>query len=158
MRLSADPITYQGWRGNQRSSPAFAARIDLEVKDAWGLPAVRITFENHPDDIATMKWLLEREREIFDAMGAKRFWPRPVEDFSTSRHPMGTCRMGLDRAKSVVNQFGQTHDVRNLFVVSSPSQQRPANQHHRRPALLQEFVVELLQPEGRTHLLLVVFT
>ncbi len=30
---------------------------------------------------------------------------------------MGTCRMGTDPAKSVVNTFGRTHDVPNLFVV-----------------------------------------
>lgn len=91
--------------------------LDPETKDSWGLPAVRITFQNHPDDIATMKWLLERELEIFDAMGAKKFWAQPADSFSMSRHLMGTCRMGLDPQKSVVDPFGRTHDVRNLFVV-----------------------------------------
>jgi choline dehydrogenase-like flavoprotein len=91
--------------------------LDPAVKDAWGLPAARITFENHPDDMATMNWLLARQYEIFDAMGAKKIWSQPVDTFSASRHLMGTCRMGLDRRKSVVNPFGRTHDVRNLFVV-----------------------------------------
>jgi choline dehydrogenase-like flavoprotein len=31
-------------------------------------------------------------------------------------HAMGTCRMGRDPAASVVNEFGQSHDVKNLFV------------------------------------------
>ena len=48
--------------------------LDPGVKDAWGLPAVRVTFDQHPDDIATMKWLLAREYEIFEAMGAKKIW------------------------------------------------------------------------------------
>jgi choline dehydrogenase-like flavoprotein len=91
--------------------------LDPEIKDAWGLPAVRITFDQHPDDIATMKWLLQRQFEILDAMGAKKIWAQSVEAFSTSRHLMGTCRMGLDAQQSVVNPFGRTHDVRNLFVV-----------------------------------------
>jgi len=91
--------------------------LDPDVKDAWGLPAVRITHDHHPDDIATMKWLLEREYELFDAMGAKKVWAEPVEAFDTNRHLMGTCRMGLDPARSVVNQHSQSHDVRNLFVV-----------------------------------------
>ena len=30
---------------------------------------------------------------------------------------MGTARMGLDPKTSVVNSFGQAHDVKNLFVV-----------------------------------------
>ena len=30
---------------------------------------------------------------------------------------MGTARMGTDPAKSVVNEWGRTHDVKNLFIV-----------------------------------------
>jgi choline dehydrogenase-like flavoprotein len=91
--------------------------LDPTLKDAWGLPAVRITFENHADDIANMKWLLEIEFEIFREMGAQKVWAQPADAFSTSRHLMGTCRMGSDPKRSVVNPFGQTHDVKNLFVV-----------------------------------------
>jgi choline dehydrogenase-like flavoprotein len=91
--------------------------LDPEKRDAWGLPAVRITYDPHPDDIANMKWLLEREYEIFEAMGAKKMWAQPVEMFSTNRHLMGTCRMGSDPKKSVVDPHSRTHDVRNLFVV-----------------------------------------
>jgi choline dehydrogenase-like flavoprotein len=91
--------------------------LDPEKRDAWGLPAVRITYDPHPDDIANMKWLLEREYEIFAAMGAKKAWAQPVEAFSTNRHLMGTCRMGSDPKKSVVDPHSRTHDVRNLFVV-----------------------------------------
>ena len=91
--------------------------LDPELKDAWGLPATRITFKQHPDDLKTMNWLLDVEREIATAMGAKKFWPQPAEAFSTSVHLMGTCRMGHDPKKSVVNAFSRTHDVPNLVVV-----------------------------------------
>jgi len=91
--------------------------LDPELKDAWGVPATRITFKQHPDDLKTMNWLLDVEREIASAMGAKKFWPQPAEAFSTSVHLMGTCRMGHDPKKSVVNAFSRTHDVPNLVVV-----------------------------------------
>jgi len=91
--------------------------LDPELKDAWGVPATRITFKQHPDDLKTMNWLLDVEREIATAMGAKKFWPQPAEAFSTSVHLMGTCRMGRDPKKSVVNAFSRTHDVPNLVVV-----------------------------------------
>jgi choline dehydrogenase-like flavoprotein len=91
--------------------------LDPEKRDAWGLPAVRITYDPHPDDVTNMKWLLEREYEIFAAMGAKKMWAQPVEMFSTNRHLMGTCRMGSDPKRSVVNSHSRTHDVPNLFVV-----------------------------------------
>jgi len=90
--------------------------LDPTLKDDWGLPATRITFDLHPDDMATMKWLVEREREILEAAGAKKIWSFPIE-VTTSRHLMGTCRMGTNPGKSVVDSFGNAHDVPNLFIV-----------------------------------------
>ena len=34
-------------------------------------------------------------------------------------HLMGTARMGKDPKNSVVNEWGRSHDVRNLFIVDS---------------------------------------
>jgi len=93
--------------------------LDPEVKDAWGLPAIRVTYDYHPDDRATMKWMLERQIEILEAAGAKKTWSQSwdVVDNMPSRHLMGTCRMGNDPATSVVNAHSRTHDVPNLFLV-----------------------------------------
>jgi len=91
--------------------------LDPEVKDAWGLPAARITFDHHPDDIATMEWLLGKQLEILDAAGAKKTWPYPMDEFDCTRHLMGTCRMGNDPKTSVVNRNSRAHDVPNLFLV-----------------------------------------
>jgi choline dehydrogenase-like flavoprotein len=93
--------------------------LDPEVKDAWGLPAVRVTYDYHPDDAATMKWMLQRQIEILDAAGAQKTWSQPwdVVDNMPSRHLMGTCRMGRDPGTSVVNTYSRTHDVANLFLV-----------------------------------------
>ena len=32
-------------------------------------------------------------------------------------HQLGTARMGKDPSNSVVNEWGRSHDVRNLFIV-----------------------------------------
>ena len=54
-------------------------------------------------------------RDIVEASGAKE-----VRVLSDARlmgtHLLGTCRMGEDPKSSVCNPFGQTHDVRNLFI------------------------------------------
>jgi choline dehydrogenase-like flavoprotein len=93
--------------------------LDPDVKDAWGLPAVRVTYDYHPDDVATMKWLIGKQIEILEAAGATKTWSQPwdVVDNMPSRHLMGTCRMGNDPATSVVNAYSRTHDVPNLFLV-----------------------------------------
>jgi choline dehydrogenase-like flavoprotein len=92
--------------------------LDPTIKDEWGLPATRITFDMHPDDLKNMRWLEEREREILDAAGAQKVWSYSFEgDMPTSRHLMGTCRMGKDPGRSVVDPYGHAHDVPNLFIV-----------------------------------------
>lgn len=93
--------------------------LDPELKDAWGLPAIRVTFENHPDDEATIKWIMSKQIEILQAAGAEKVWhgSLALEDNMPSRHLMGTCRMGNDPKTSVVNAFSRTHDVPNLFLV-----------------------------------------
>jgi choline dehydrogenase-like flavoprotein len=93
--------------------------LDPDVKDAWNLPAVRVTFDYHPDDLATIRWMVAKQTEILEAAGAQKIWSQPfdVADNMPSRHLMGTCRMGNDAGTSVVNAYSRTHDVPNLFLV-----------------------------------------
>jgi choline dehydrogenase-like flavoprotein len=95
--------------------------LDTGVKDAWGLPALRMTFRNHPDDLKTMRFVLDRSMEILDAAGAVKKWEYPPAEVTFTGHLMGTCRMGNDPATSVVDRFHRAHDVPNLFLVDGSS-------------------------------------
>jgi len=95
--------------------------LDPEVKDAWGLPAMRVTFRSHPDDVANAKFILARQLEVLEASGARKVWTNGVWDVSSSVHLMGTCRMGNDPKKSVVDKYHRAHDVANLFIVDGSS-------------------------------------
>ncbi len=95
--------------------------LDPEVKDAWGLPALRVTYKYHPDDLKTMEFFRDRALDLQEAAGALRKWGFPVEEATASVHLMGTCRMGNDRRTSVVNKFHRAHDVPNLFIVDGSS-------------------------------------
>ncbi len=95
--------------------------LDPVLKDAWGLPAMRVTFQSHPDDLKNRRFLLERQLEILEAAGAKKKWNLPVDDVTDSVHLMGTCRMGDDPRTSVVDRWNRSHDVRNLFIVDGSS-------------------------------------
>jgi choline dehydrogenase-like flavoprotein len=96
--------------------------LDPQVKDAWGLPAMRVTFDYHPDDVRTMKFLLERQVEIFQAAGAQKFWTDPPDVYYLPHnHLMGTCRMGNDAKTSVVDHYHRAHDVPNLYMVDGSS-------------------------------------
>lgn len=95
--------------------------LDPDLKDAWGLPALRVTYRSHPDDIKTMQFLQDREMEILDAAGAKKKWAFPVSSLTEGVHLLGTCRMGNDPKTSVVDRNHRCHDVRNLFLVDGSS-------------------------------------
>jgi choline dehydrogenase-like flavoprotein len=95
--------------------------LDPTVKDAWGLPAMRVTYRDHPDDLATARFLQDRGAEILDAAGALRVTKPPVTESSLGFHLLGTCRMGNDPAKSVVDRYHRSHDIPNLFVCDGSS-------------------------------------
>jgi choline dehydrogenase-like flavoprotein len=95
--------------------------LDPEVKDQWGLPAARITYKDHAEDMKTMKFFQDRCRELLDAAGARRVWYRPVSGQSFGFHLLGTCRMGNDPKKSVIDKYHRAHDVPNLFICDGSS-------------------------------------
>jgi choline dehydrogenase-like flavoprotein len=95
--------------------------LDPAMKDAWGMPAIRVTFQNHPDDLKAMRFTLDKQLAILDAAGAKRTWSQPIVEATDSVHLMGTCRMGNDPKTSVVDRWNRSHDVHNLFVVDGSS-------------------------------------
>jgi len=95
--------------------------LDAEVKDAWGLPALCVTYKDHPDDIKTMRFFNEKALEILDAAGALKRWDFPAEEQNLGYHLLGTCRMGNDPKSSVINPDHRTHDVPNLFLCDGSS-------------------------------------
>jgi choline dehydrogenase-like flavoprotein len=99
--------------------PLPTNRVDLDpnVKDEWGLPAMRITSTSHPDDIKNMEFFRQKSIEVLEAAGATRVWAGPVRDSTGGAHNRGTCRMGDDPRTSVVDKYHRAHDVPNLFIV-----------------------------------------
>ena len=97
--------------------------LDPDLKDSWGLPATRVTFDFHPDDVKTLQWALTKQTEILEAAGAKKVWTTSIalEDMLPSRHLMGTCRMGIDPKNSVVDPYNRAHDVPNLWIADGSS-------------------------------------
>lgn len=103
--------------------PMESNRVDLDpdVKDAYGLPVPRITHRQHPNDLAMSRWYSERLLEIGAAAGAVERWislsfTEEGEARKGSSHLHGTCRMGDDPSRSVVDRWCRSHDVPNLWV------------------------------------------
>lgn len=109
--------------GSTTSLPLDQNNITLDPtsKDIWGRRAIRETYHDHPDDLATAAFLQDRAMEIFDAAGASKSWGAPVEASTGGEHLLGTCRMGDDPATSVVDSRHRSHDVPNLFICDGSS-------------------------------------
>ena len=95
--------------------------IDPELKDAWGVPAMRVTYKDHPDDLKIARFMQDRTKEIMEAAGAVKVWRGPITERHGSVHLLGTCRMGNDPAKSVIDKYHRAHDVPNLFLCDGSS-------------------------------------
>ena len=82
-------------------------------KDPFGMPVPVVSFTDHPNDAAMREHAYKQGEAVYNAVGAKatyRVTPYP------STHNLGTNRMSAKPEDGVVNAYGQTHDVKNLFV------------------------------------------
>ena len=86
--------------------------------DRFGTPGVKIKYEVSDNTLQMMKDGMGKAKEILKLAGAKKTYAYgPVRN--TGWHLMGTCKMGNDSKKSVVNAEGESHDVKDLFIVDS---------------------------------------
>jgi choline dehydrogenase-like flavoprotein len=64
------------------------------------------------------KWQVDKNVEILEMAGARKTIPVYLDQMTGNTcHQHGTARMGFDPAKSVLNEWCQSHDVENLFVL-----------------------------------------
>jgi choline dehydrogenase-like flavoprotein len=92
--------------------------LDPEVKDAWGIPALRIHSSYGENEHAMAKAMREDIAAVLDALKVKDMTPpnSGLSVFGKNIHECGTARMGKDPKKSVLNAYNQIHDAKNVFV------------------------------------------
>ena len=79
--------------------------------DQFGIPIAKVTFDLHDNDEKLIEYGKNKTMEVMWAAGAKE-----VVQEARYAHLVGAARMGADPATSVVDQFGRTHDIDNLFI------------------------------------------
>ncbi|HTY12123.1 MAG TPA: GMC family oxidoreductase [Bacteroidota bacterium] len=108
--------------GPIQEMPNFDSRVQVDpsVKDAWGIPVVRLSGRRHPKDVEGCEFLSRKAEMILKEAGAFQTW-RAVggHGLSGGQHQAGTCRMGNDPQTSVTDKFGRVHDTPNVFIADA---------------------------------------
>ena len=90
--------------------------LDPTLTDSNGIPAPRVSYTLSTNSKRMMAHAIARGTEVMEAAGARQIMTAAPMELA-GWHLLGTARMGTDPARSVVNEWGRAHDVRNLFIV-----------------------------------------
>jgi choline dehydrogenase-like flavoprotein len=102
--------------------PYFENRVEIDPSgqvDAWGIPILKVHMSWGENERAMIPDMAESAVEMMEAAGAKSIEPfaEPDRVPGYGIHEVGVARMGKDPKTSVLNQYQQSHDVPNLFVM-----------------------------------------
>ena len=84
-----------------------------DAKDQFDMPVANVNFDDHPNDVAMRDHAYTQGMALYDSVGATQTYPTPPYP---STHNLGTVRMSENASEGVLNAFGQSHDIANLFV------------------------------------------
>ena len=99
--------------GEDMPQETNAVTLHPNEKDQLGLPIPNVHYDDHSNDLAMRKYAYGRGAAVYGAVGAIRTIEVPPYP---STHNLGTCRQSERPGDGVCNKFGQTHDIKNLFI------------------------------------------
>ena len=107
-------------RGEMLPNQDCYAELDPQVVDQWGIPVLRFHWKWSDHEIKQAGHMQQTFAELLEGMGGKA---TPLSGAAAIQRPgeiiheVGTARMGDKAAESVTNQYCQTWDVKNLFLM-----------------------------------------
>ena len=113
-------------RGEMVPNKDSYCEVDPEVLDRWGTPVLRFHWKWSDYETKQMRHAHVTAREIIEKLGGTVLTPMPTEaqGFGIQPggeiiHEAGTTRMGDEPRTSVLNQWCQAHDAKNVFVTDA---------------------------------------
>lgn len=114
-------IRFSG-RGEMIPNDDCFCELDPQVKDQWEIPVIRFHWKWSDYEIRQVAHMQKTYAELIRAMGGKPENPVHTESFTSidrpgsKIHEVGGATMGTDPGTSVTNKWGQSWEVKNLFV------------------------------------------
>ncbi|HSH95304.1 MAG TPA: GMC family oxidoreductase [Roseimicrobium sp.] len=113
-------VGYAG-RGDMVPNDDCYCEIDPVVKDKFGIPVLRFHWKWSDYELNQAKHMQQTFAEIITAMGGKPGKPqtdglKAIDQGGKIIHEVGGTIMGSDPKKTVLNQYNQSWDVKNLFI------------------------------------------
>ncbi|HKU24705.1 MAG TPA: GMC family oxidoreductase [Candidatus Sulfotelmatobacter sp.] len=101
--------------------PGEHNRVELDptIKDSNGIPAPKVVYTYSENSLKMLEHGAQMGRQVLEAAGAIEVLDSGI--IQPAFHLLGTARMGKDPNQFVVNEWHQTHDVKNLFLVDGSS-------------------------------------
>jgi choline dehydrogenase-like flavoprotein len=112
-------------RGEMIPNENSYCEIDPNVVDKWGIPVLRFHFKWSDDEILQAKHMQETFQEIIIAAGGRVIYSAGADsNWGIARggeiiHEVGATKMGDNPKTSVLNQFCQAWDCKNLFITDA---------------------------------------
>jgi choline dehydrogenase-like flavoprotein len=92
-------------------------KLSNEKKDKWGLPVLEMNCDIKENEVKMRKDMMADAKEMLEVAGVKN-----VNTYDggytvgMAIHEMGTARMGRDPKTSVLNEYNQVWDAKNVYV------------------------------------------
>jgi choline dehydrogenase-like flavoprotein len=108
-------------RGEMIPNADSYCEIDADIKDKFGIPTLRFHYKWSEHELRMVEHFQETTKKLIDRLGGvmQSGDVSPQDAISKGGeiiHEVGTARMGDDASSSVVNQYGQSWDIGNLFL------------------------------------------
>jgi choline dehydrogenase-like flavoprotein len=104
--------------------------LDKTKKDKWGLPVLAFDVECKDNERKMRIDMMNDAREMLEAAGVKDVKPYTTEPvLGRGIHEMGTARMGRDPKTSVLNEWNQVWDAKNVYVTDGAAMTSAACQN-----------------------------
>jgi choline dehydrogenase-like flavoprotein len=120
---------YMYLQGETIAKESNHVRLSRDKTDQWGIPQLITSVGYDDNDDKMVKDFLEQSVAMIEKAGGKNIFQNDSKQPpGLDIHEMGGCRMGKDPKNSMLNEWNQLHNCKNVFVTDGACMTSTGNQ------------------------------